>query len=160
MKTTLLAIALISLVGCTRATQAPTTVVDNRERDLNAIKEVEQASGKAWAAKDVNAIAANYASNGSMIVPNAPIATGPEQIRGMMTEFFKDPAVKLEFEVTGTEVAGDLGYQRGNYTLHVTDGKTKKPLTEKGTYLTIYKKQADGSWKIVEDINAPGPAPQ
>ena len=160
MKTTLLAIALVSLTGCVQRTTAP--VADTRDADLKAIHDVEAAATKAWAAKNMDAILAQYASDGTMIVPGAPVAKGPEAMRGMLTELFKDPLAALELEVTVTEVSksGDFGYQRGNYTLHATDGKTKKPMTEKGTYLSIYRKQADGSWKIIEDINAAGPAPQ
>jgi hypothetical protein len=35
----------------------------------------------------------------------------------------------------------------------MTNPKTKKPVTEKGKYVTVYKKQADGTWKAIEDIN-------
>jgi hypothetical protein len=35
----------------------------------------------------------------------------------------------------------------------VTDPKTKKAITDKGTYVTGYRKQTDGSWKAVSDIN-------
>jgi ketosteroid isomerase-like protein len=44
----------------------------------------------------------------------------------------------------------------------MTDPKTKKVLTEKGRYVTVYKKQADGGWKAVVDIDSedapPSPA--
>jgi ketosteroid isomerase-like protein len=40
-----------------------------------------------------------------------------------------------------------------------TNPKTKKPATDKGKYVTVFKKQADGSWKVVADIfNSDGPA--
>ena len=35
---------------------------------------------------------------------------------------------------------------------------TKQPKTEVGSYLTVYRKAADGSWKAVEDFTSPGPA--
>jgi ketosteroid isomerase-like protein len=35
----------------------------------------------------------------------------------------------------------------------LTDSRTKKPITDKGSYVTGYKKQADGNWKAVSDIN-------
>jgi ketosteroid isomerase-like protein len=56
---------------------------------------------------------------------------------------------------------GDLGYSQGAYTMTMTDPKTRKVLSEKGKYVTVYKKQADGGWKAVADIaneDAP-PAP-
>ena len=33
----------------------------------------------------------------------------------------------------------------------MTNPKTKKPMTDKGKYLTVYAKQTDGSWKAVAD---------
>jgi hypothetical protein len=44
----------------------------------------------------------------------------------------------------------------------VSNPKTKKPITDKGNFLTLYRKQNDGSWKATEDFNAseipPSPA--
>jgi hypothetical protein len=33
----------------------------------------------------------------------------------------------------------------------MTDPKTKKPMTDKGKYLTIFTKQSDESWKAIAD---------
>jgi ketosteroid isomerase-like protein len=35
-----------------------------------------------------------------------------------------------------------------------TDPKTKKPVTDKGKYLIAYKKQTDGTWKVVADMES------
>jgi hypothetical protein len=44
----------------------------------------------------------------------------------------------------------------------VTDPATKQPIHDKGSYATVYKKLADGTWKAVSDIASsatpPGPA--
>ena len=48
--------------------------------------------------------------------------------------------------------SGDLGYTYGIYTnTEKSDGKISK-----GTYLTIWKKQGDGSWKFVMDTGTQG----
>ena len=41
----------------------------------------------------------------------------------------------------------------------MTDPKTKKVLTVKGKYVTVFKKQADGGWKAVADIGNEGARP-
>ena len=38
----------------------------------------------------------------------------------------------------------------------MTDPATKQAKTENGTYVTVYRKQDDGSWKAVEDAVIPG----
>ena len=50
----------------------------------------------------------------------------------------------------------DVGHLEMEVTY--TDPATKKPKTENGSYLTVYKKQPDGSWKAIEDFVTPGPA--
>jgi ketosteroid isomerase-like protein len=42
-------------------------------------------------------------------------------------------------------------FTQGTYTMTMTNPKTKKPVTGKGKYLTVYRKQADGSWKAIAD---------
>jgi ketosteroid isomerase-like protein len=46
--------------------------------------------------------------------------------------------------------AGDLGYTTGPYT--VEDRSAEKRPTRHGMYSSVWKKQADGSWKVVLDL--------
>ena len=64
-----------------------------------------------------------------------------------------DPNFAVTFAATKVDAAGsgDLAYTQGTYSMTASDPKTKAPVTEKGKYLTVYRKQADGSWKAVED---------
>lgn len=53
--------------------------------------------------------------------------------------------------------SGELGYTVGQYTITVT-GEDGERSVEKGKYVTIWRKQADGSWKVVLDGgNSDGP---
>jgi ketosteroid isomerase-like protein len=72
-----------------------------------------------------------------------------------------DPNLKLNFSSDRIEVSasGDLATTKGSYTSTMTNPKTKKTMEDKGSYLTVYKKQADGSWKAVEDMIASEVAP-
>jgi len=60
---------------------------------------------------------------------------------------FKEGAVKTE----DVMVAGDLALETGTYgwTLQPKSGSEIK---DKGKYLTAWKRQADGSWKVIRDI--------
>lgn len=155
MKTLICAAALFSLAACT---QAPPATVDTTAADLKAVVDAGKASEQAWTAKNIDGIMAHYASDATLVVSGAPVTKGTEGIRGMLSELLKDPNLALSMEIANTEVSGGLAYQRGTYALHVTDEKTKKQITEKGASLMIYKKQADGTWKVVEDFNTSLPA--
>jgi ketosteroid isomerase-like protein len=73
-----------------------------------------------------------------------------------------DPNFALSFQGTQADASkgGDMVYTVGTYSLTASDPKNKKPVTDKGKYMTVYKKQADGTWKAVADsINSDLPAP-
>lgn len=46
--------------------------------------------------------------------------------------------------------SGDLGYTYGNYIFKYADS-LGNPLEDKGIFHTVWKRQADGSWKFVWD---------
>lgn len=64
------------------------------------------------------------------------------------------PGAGLELLPLGVEVArsGDLAWEHGIYEFATSD-KTGKTATENGTYVTVWKKQRDGAWKVVGDIH-------
>jgi ketosteroid isomerase-like protein len=83
--------------------------------------------------------------------------SGKDAIRAGMKEAIADPKFALDLRTVKVEVAkdGDLAYSQGTYSFTGTDAKSKKAVSETGRYVEVYKKQADGSWKVVEDINSP-----
>ncbi len=151
------ALALFQL-GCT---QAPPPVPDTRADDEKAIREGEAQWAKEMAAKDVEKSVSHYADGASLLMPNMAIHTGKDAIHSMFRDLLADPNLAIDFAPSKVEVSkgGDLAYSQGTYTMTTTDPKRKKPVTEKGKYITVYRKQADGSWKAVEDMtNADAPA--
>lgn len=62
------------------------------------------------------------------------------------------PPIVLEWEPVWADVAeaGDLGYTTGPWTL--TDFSPDKRPTRRGYYFSVWKKQADGNWKVVLDL--------
>jgi ketosteroid isomerase-like protein len=53
--------------------------------------------------------------------------------------------------------SGDMGYTWGHYEGHSRDANGH-PVTTSGRYVTIWRKQADGTWKVVLDAGANEPA--
>jgi len=62
------------------------------------------------------------------------------------------PTATLTWEPSQAEAskAGDLGYTWGRYEYRDRTA-AGKPFVETGTYVTIWRRQADGSWKVVLD---------
>jgi len=144
-------LGFLILSGCSQS-PAP----DSREADARALREGEvTAFVKDWGGKDVDRIAAHYADDGNLIVPNIPVMTGKEAISKGMKGAVADPNWSLALEPVQVDVSkgGDLGYTRGTYVLTATDPTSKKLVTEKGRFVAIFRKGGDGSWKAVQDIN-------
>ena len=150
-----LALAILVLVvsGCAQKVD----VEAERATLRNADAEWSNVTG----AKDVDGFVAAFAENGSILPPNTPILTGSEAIRQWASEMVANPGFALGWQPTTVEVstAGDLGYTVGTYELTLQDVQGN-PLTDRGKYVTVWKKQPDGKWKVVADIfNSDLPAP-
>jgi uncharacterized protein (TIGR02246 family) len=154
------------LLFCTAlaALMAGCAPAGNHDADVQAIKDTEAAWVKDAATRDVEKFAAYYTEDASVLLPNAPAFNGKEAIRGALKPVISDPNFALNFAATRVDVAksGELAYAQGAYTMTTSDPNTHAPVTEKGKYLTVYRKQADGNWKAVADTvmsDAPPPAP-
>jgi uncharacterized protein (TIGR02246 family) len=145
----------------TPAKAAPPPANPDPASAADALKTLEGQWVSAWAAHDVAKTASYYSPDATLMLPGAPVMNGTAAITGGLTETFKDPAFKLEFKADQALVSasGELGYTRGSFTQTSTDPATHKPKTVKGAYVTVFRRQADGSWKAVQDIASPG-APQ
>jgi len=158
------AAALVLAVILNGCKQAPLPLApDTHDANVKAIRDLEAAQVQAFANKDVDKSGAYYDDSASAFFPDVPVVTGAAAIEVAFKPFFADKNFSLAFAADKVEVAksGDLGYSQGAFTMTMTGPKTKKVLTEKGKYVTVFKKQTDGGWKAVADIfneNAP-PAP-
>jgi len=149
-------VAALAMTGCTRGAEA----AGDTSKVADSIKAQEAQWDKAYAAKDINTIAGEYADDAALASPGDPLATTDVDRRKALGALMSDPNFKLNFATDRVLVAsaGDMATSRGHYIITTTDKSTSKPVTSSGTYLTVYKKQADGGFKAVEDVIIPGPA--
>lgn len=160
MKAALLLIVAVALgaVACKPAGDKATKVDIAAEEQ--AIRTKESGWLDAYNKHDANALAAQYEADASLASNGTTLMTDSVGRSIFLDGFAKDPALKVDFASDRIIVAasGELASSRGHYTMTYTDPATKKPKTERGSYLTVYRKAADGSWKAVEDFTTPGPA--
>ena len=151
-----------SAIGCALLLSVACTALDTRQADIQAVKDVEAAWSKDAALKDAAKMASYYSSADAVaLFPNSPPIAGRDDIQGAWTSLMRDPNFTLTFQSTKADASrgGDLVYTVGAYSLTTSDPKDKKPVTDKGKYMTVFKKQADGTWKAVADmINSDLPA--
>ena len=145
-------------------TRTPAQPPDTRAADETAIRVAVIEWSKAAQAKDVNKAVSFYADDAMQFVDKGPFVKGKDNIRTGWEQMLALPGPGLTFATTGVEVArsGDMAYEYGTYDFATAD-KKGKIIDEKGKYVLVWKKQADGSWKVAADIDnrdaAPAPLP-
>jgi ketosteroid isomerase-like protein len=120
---------------------------------IDAVKAADQAWEKAFAGHDTAAAVDAVESSGSILSPNAPIATGPEAIRNLFAGFYALPGMTIDWEIGDVQASssGDMAVTRGTYQLTYNDPKGK-PVVDQGKYATVWRKQPDGRWKVLLDV--------
>lgn len=160
-KLTVLAAAAV-LAGCQQAETSTDTVATKADSTAieSLLRQSEERWNRAYATHDAEALAGMYANDATLANPGSALVTGIDAIRRETATFAADPNLRVQFASDRIQVAasGDLAYTRGHYTLTMTNPATGTPAASGGSYLTVWQKQADGSWKAVEDFVTPGPA--
>lgn len=139
--------AVIFAAGCGKEEPKDTRVADEA-----AIKNADTQWAKAAASEDVDATVAFYSDDASLLPPNAPMASDKASIRAAWAGLL-GPDTSLNWQATKVEAArsGDLGYVMGTYEMESKDASGKAE-SDRGKFVEVWKKQADGNWKAAVDI--------
>jgi ketosteroid isomerase-like protein len=103
--------------------------------------------------KNINRFLTYYAPDATVYAPGMPKVTGTQAIKDAVGAMLSTPGTSLTWTPTKADVSssGDVGYTAGTYTA-TTANPAGNSTTETGKYVAVWKKQADGNWKNVEDI--------
>jgi ketosteroid isomerase-like protein len=77
-----------------------------------------------------------------------------------MASAFADTSYSLNWEPARAELSasGDLGFTIGRYQSRRMDADGQ-PIVRTGTYLSIWRREESGAWKVVVDTGVPDPEP-
>ena len=128
----------------------------------NAIKADETKWNAQFKANDTEGLVSHYSDDAFFVAPGVQPADGSTAIRKAYADAHTDKNFSVSFASDKMDVAasGDLAYARGHFSDKYTDPKTGQVMTDHGSYITVYKKQQDGSWKAVEDFAVADPGSQ
>lgn len=121
------------------------------EADITAIKKIWKQYTFAAETGDLDLWISLWIDNGIQMPPDTPAVVGKEQIRARMKPLFDQLIIKIPITCEEVRVSGDLAFSRGTYTLSTTPKAGGETTKVSGKYLTIFARQADGSWKIARD---------
>ncbi|MDH4069824.1 MAG: DUF4440 domain-containing protein [Ignavibacteria bacterium] len=108
----------------------------------------------AWseAAKDFETHVAAFLDDAVVLAPGEEMISGKTAIEATLGAFYDDPGFSVSWKPMKSEGSGsgDLGYSYGTY--HMTMTGPDGVMHDEGKYATVWKKQADGSWKVAVDM--------
>lgn len=145
---------LIALAACLAACEQPPPKLppETHAGELSSLRSVDLQWSRAADAQTADRFVAFFAEHAIFLPPNLPAMTSKEAIQRWMSNLMATPGYALSWEPTkvGVSASGDLGYTTGVYQLKLT-GPKGNPVSDHGKYLTVWKKQHDGSWRAVAD---------
>jgi ketosteroid isomerase-like protein len=137
-----------------RVTAAQVTpVVTDSAAVWRAVQDNNARFGAALKQGNPAAVAANFANDAVLFVPNIPAFQGRVGIEGGFTGFFTQMAV-IDFRATTHDIIITPWYaiERGTYQMTQSPKSGGLEVVDNGKYLVVWERQDDGSWKMSRDI--------
>jgi len=147
---------LAAFLGCQQPATPPAPA-GLSAADRQTIDSLHVAFSAAAVAGDFATATAMYTEDGSVLAPNAPIATGRLAIRESLGHF--PPIGELKLITDEAHGTADMAVVRGTYVLLLAP-PGQPAFADTGKYVELWRKQPDGKWLLAWDIfNSNKPAP-
>lgn len=151
-------VLLLVVAACAQPAKEPEPTVD-----LAALKDSIQARERVWSAtfiaRDAAGIANLYTDDAVQVQSvSSEDRKGREAItKAMQAEFDTLVTVATREDITEDLIpAGPYLVEVGRYAMTGTS-KSNKPVSSSGRYLVLWRKDADGVWRLLRDMGSPAP---
>ena len=100
-------------------------------------------------------VAAIFAPDGVQLSGSGKVIKGRRAIadRQRLAMQGSDPGVVVTVTTVNVWLDGNTAYETGKYKYEYTEKGT--PKVDEGRYVTVWKHQKDGSWKLAMDMGVP-----
>jgi ketosteroid isomerase-like protein len=100
-----------------------------------------------------------YAPDAAFLQPDGERIVGSAALRTLFQTIMASFNSDLTLHSQNLEASGDLAYDSGDFQETLTNIATGAKISSKGSYVIIYKRQANGSWQIVQHVWTGTPPP-
>jgi len=141
----LLAICVVAM-ACTASEKSKS------EADVRAIEALMAKYVSGYESKDVENFVNVFTEDAMRMPPNGSTIVGREGIRAYYDEWFKKESLDVSVTPSEIHVWGDSAVAWGTYEATVTsttDGTSKE---DRGKWVNVFKRGADGSWRFHRNI--------
>lgn len=118
-----------------------------------SIDSANRAGLEAFNKGDIGPMLANYDDQAVFMMPGIPAMRGRAAVEAGLKEMMGQVDIRdMSFATDDVLVGGDYAIETGRFKW-MAGPKGGKLAPDSGKYLTVWRRQGDGSWKIVRDIN-------
>jgi len=148
MKTMSVLVTIAALLGAGCSTDTQPSFAD----DLAAITAFNERYLDAINKEDIAALSALTTDGHIMLPPNQEPVVGKAANDAMNGGAFENYEFSETWRPVETVVDGDLGFQRGTFTVIATPRRDGDRVEVNGSFLRIYQRQANGEWRMTRDM--------
>jgi ketosteroid isomerase-like protein len=164
MSTRIVLLILATGLGVVAAAQNRRADPPPADADVkNAVTAADRAFAKASAEKGLDGWMSFMADDAVRVTPMGGKATvGKAAVKELDAKLFADPKRKLVWEPTDGGSLADpaFGWTTGKARIIGPNDKGMAETVWAGSYVTIWRKGADGTWKVILDTGASDPPKQ
>ena len=125
----------------------------NSESDIAAIDEVWRKYESSVNAGDAAKWGSLWTDDGIQMPPDTKSILGRKSIEKSVADSLSTFDNDQDITVLETEVSGDWAFSRGTWISTLTPKQEGQSYLIDGKFMTVFHRQADGSWKIYRDIH-------
>ena len=147
MRRVLLLACSVAMMACTNVKQ-----VTDGEKVGEIIGALNQELVECWNGAEYECMAGMFSEEGWQLMPNAQAQAGTEAVRRFWQQAFGWGQWEVSMETSLLEQSGPLAVERGKYTIRFVADAAAPPgrpsSQDRGNYLTQWRLDSDGRWRI------------
>jgi len=153
-----LIVVLVSVLIVAPAVFRPATA-SPQAATLEALAKLRETWVQDLRTKQLEPILKFYAPDAAFLQPDGERLTGSAALRTLFQTIMASFNSDLALHSQNLEASGDLAYDSGDFQETLTNIATGAKINSKGSYVIIYKRQANGAWQIVQHVWTGTPPP-
>ena len=120
--------------------------------DPRVLMQADRAFARATAERRLEGFRSFLAEEVVTIRPDSPVIKGKDGLTARWAQLLTDPAMSIRWEPLDAVIsdAGDMGFTVGSYEVTRSTGPDPQ-LAGSGKYVTVWRRETRGAWKVVFD---------